>query len=386
MKGKKLYFWLALIVVGSIVTWTLANRQQEARGIQVKKGVISRQIEETAIVQPVSDEKIYSGQNARVAALPVEIGQVVAQGQILLELKNTELDIQLAETKSRLSQAQSSVMSTRTKIIQLDRELKAAETNFTRLEVLYQQGAISQSEYDKAKLTADKASSDLEQQNSLLGSEESEVNGLTAQFKELESQSSELEVVSPIDGQVLELPVKKDQPVSRGDLLAAVGSSRHLELKADILSDDLADIRIGQRVTISAPVLGNRQTTGQVAKIYPRAEEKMSALGVIQRRVPVIINLNNQLNLQPGYEVRIGIEINRLENVLILPIESVQNLSAQQKQVLLVKDGRVIIRKVKTGISDQNHIQITEGLSAGDVIIRDANLNLKPHARVKLLP
>lgn len=63
---------------------------------------------------------------------------------------------------------------------------------------------------------------------------------------------------------------------------------------------DFLPIKIGQRVFISAAVLGSQPLTGRVTKIYPRAEEKMSTLGVAQHRVPIIIEVYDQKNLKPG--------------------------------------------------------------------------------------
>lgn len=385
MKGKKFYISLAAIAVIAVVTFIMTSGGQEVRTVQVTKGMISRQVEDTAIVQPVSDEKLYANQNARVVALPVEIGQIVTKGQVLLRLENADLGIQLTEAHSRLAQANTSVTSAQARVNQLNHELAAARTDFKRIESLYKEVAVSQEEYEKAVLKLESAESALKQQKALLDSVQAEAKGLLSQVKQLETKSADLEIVSPIAGMVLELPVKNAQPVTAGNLLVAVGSSQNLELKASILSDDLANIRIGQPVIITAPVLANKQISGRVTRIYPRAEEQMSALGVVQRRVPVIIAINDKANLQPGYEVRVAIETNRLENVLVLPIESVRSLPDQQKQVMLIKDGRVLIQTVKTGLSDPNYIQITSGLEAGNTVIQDANLDLKAKTRVKAL-
>jgi len=182
---------------------------------------------------------------------------------------------------------------------------------------------------------------------------------------------------------VLTLPVKQEQVVNQGDLLVNVAMSEQLEVKADILSDDLADIKIGQRVTVTAPVLGQQALVGEVRKIYPQAEEKTSALGVIQRRVPVIITLPAPVNLKPGYEVRVSIETMSRQDVLTLPRESVRTREDGQKEVMLVIEKRIKHQLVKTGISDQENVEISSGLTAEAQVVRDAGLNLAEKTRVK---
>jgi len=223
----------------------------------------------------------------------------------------------------------------------------------------------------------------LKEQNTLINSARSQLTGIQTLVDQLQSRQSELQLISPISGTVLDVQAKERQPVLPGTLLITLGSQQKMELKADILSDDLAHVQVGQSVFVTAPVLADRVLSGQVTKIYPQAEEKTSALGVIQRRVPVIISLEDSANLQPGYEVRAAIETDRLENTLLLPIESVRSMADGGKQVLLIKDNRVQFQKVTTGLSDGRNIQIKDGLEEGAVVVQDASLDLKENTRVK---
>ena len=164
---------------------------------------------------------------------------------------------------------------------------------------------------------------------------------------------------------------------------ARMAMESDMEIKADLLSDDMGEVQEGQKVQVSAPVLGDKVLTGKIIKIYPRAEEKQSALGVIQRRVPVLISLDSTGNLKPGYETRVSIVTQSRENVILVPREAIRSAGDKQKQVMLVVSGRVVWREVKTGLFDSNNIEIMEGLQAGEQIIRDASLSLKDKSRVR---
>ncbi len=384
MKRKRgLVIAISAVVVIAAAAAVIASGEQEVSAVAVQKGTISRQVEDTAIVQTAEEYKLYATQNAITADISIEIGQVVEKGQILLTLQNPDLELQLAETKTQRDQAEAALVTAQTIIKRLELESDDASTNFDRIEKLFNQGAVSQSEYEQARLRVENSAAALKEQNTLIDSARSQLAGIQTLADQLQSRQSELQLISPISGTVLDVQAKERQPVLPGTLLITLGSQQKMELKADILSDDLAHVQVGQSVFITAPVLADKVLSGQVTKIYPQAEEKTSALGVIQRRVPVIISLEDSANLQPGYEVRAAIETDRLENTLLLPIESVRSLADGGKQVLLINDNRVQFQKVTTGLSDGKNIQIKDGLEEGAVVVQDASLDLKENTRVK---
>lgn len=208
---------------------------------------------------------------------------------------------------------------------------------------------------------------------------------LNKSLRQLKAKERQLVVESPADGIIIDLPARENQVLAPGAPLVSVALPGRLEVKADILSDDLGDVKTGQQVLVTAPVLGEKSLAGEVMQIYPRAEEKLSALGVIQRRVPVIIALPDPANLKPGYEVRVAIETSTRKNVLLAPRESVRTRPDGQKEVMVVANNRVRYRLVQTGLSDGENIEITGGLDQGEVIVKDAGMELKHNARIKIL-
>jgi multidrug efflux pump subunit AcrA (membrane-fusion protein) len=88
-------------------------------------------------------------------------------------------------------------------------------------------------------------------------------------------------------------------------------------------------------------------------------------------------------NLKPGYETRVSIATDSREDVLLVPRGAVRSNSHKQQQVMLISNGRVTLRDVKTGLLDSNNIEIIEGLNVGDQIIKDASTILKENSRVK---
>jgi len=402
-KRKKIYLGAGILVVlaMSIIGTVLFSDGKEVETVQVRQGSIIRTLVDNGYVQPTTSYDLQATQDARVDRVLVEKGQPVKQGQTLVVLENLDLAMQINEVRSQLSQAKTTADGTRAAVeraqIELkdagertqgenfDRaiELKDAKENFDRAQELFQAGAITRVEYDKAKQQVEICRQSLNEQNYRLENVLAQIAGLNQSLRQLTAKEQQLDVKSSVNGTVLSLPVKREQVLSPGALLASIGVPDHLEVKADILSDDLAEVKVGQKATITAPVLDQKVLKGKVKQIYPRAEEKQSALGIIQRRVPVIIALNDQANLKPGFEVKVAIETLNRQDVLILPREAICTTKDDQKEVLAVVNGRVQRRTVRTGISDHENIEITSGLTAGEMVVRDGSLDLKEKEKVK---
>ena len=383
MKRKKLiYAGGAILAVGIIVALLLTGGT-EVETVEVQVGSINRVIEDTGYVQPAADFTLYASQLARVAQIPVETGQSVQQGQVLLVLENQDLAAQVTETQSRLAQARAVAEGAQAGLERTRLELQDAEENLKRTEELYQANAVTKVDFEKAQLLVEGYQQRIEEQNSLVASTQAQIDGLNQSLGQLANRERQLVVSSPVEGVVLDLPVKLEQVLAPGTPLASIAAPDQLEVKADILSDDLAEVELGQKVTITAPVLGERALVGEIVKIYPRAEEKQSALGIIQRRVPIIIAISEPANLKPGYEVRVAIATFSKDNVTIAPRETVRTTKDGQKQVMVVIDNRIRHQLIETGISDRENIEITGGLTSGDLIVKDGSLDLQDNTRIK---
>lgn len=384
MKRRKKVFLGAGVLAALVLAATvLAGGGKEAETVQAQQGSITRTVEDNGYVQPAKNYDIHAVQNARVVQVPVETGQQVKQGQTLVVLENLDLGVQISDVRSQLSQAKTAADGARAALERTQLELEDARENFARVEELFRAGATSRVEYDKARLQVETCEQSLKEQSSRLDSALAQVAGLSQSLQQLSTKEQQLVVKSPVAGTVLSLPAKEEQVLNPGALLVSVAVPDQLEVKADILSDDLAEVEVGQKVTITAPVLGQKVLTGEVKQIYPRAEEKQSALGIIQRRVPVIIALPDPANLKPGYEVRVAIETQSRQDVLVLPREAVRTTRDGQKEVMVVLSNRVYHRTVQTGLSDHKNIEITGGLNPGDLVIKDGSLDLKEKSKVK---
>jgi HlyD family secretion protein len=381
---RKKIFWVILLAIALTgIIYYFGTAATAVDMTTVGRGDISHTVVDTGYVQAADKVDIFAPQAGRIISLPVWVGQTVEKNQLLMVLQNRDLAMNSQQLQIQLNQANAAVNADQKALEQGNLELADSRIRFTRAQELYRAGAISQVEYDAARSLLDKALVSTEAQGQNLQSAQAQVNNYQSLVNNARNNEQELQVKSPISGTIMQLPMQQEEVVMYGTTLAQVASAEKLEIKVDLLSDDLGEVKLGQKVQITAPVLGDVVLNGEIIKIYPQAEEKTSALGVIQRRVPTIVKLDSIANLKPGYETRVSIITANRKNVIIVPREAVLTSSTGEKQVMRVINGRVGFRVVKTGLMDSKNIEIIAGLSAGDHIIKDASVVLKENARVK---
>ena len=373
---------MALILAGLIYYFYYNVPMVEV--VKAKKGNIERTIVDTGYVQAVDDYEIYSELDGKIIKLDVVRGQKVLQGQNIMVLENKDISMVSQYFLTELTRAQTEVSSAEAELAKAKLELADAQMHYERTSTLFDAGAVSQAELDASTLSRNKLRENVDEliYNAELANEQAD--NYRALYNTSVKREEKLIIRSPFNGTVLKLPVEVGNVVTTGTMLASLGTSGQLEVKADLLGDDLGDIAIGQKVRIIAPVLGNQVLYGEIAEIYPHAEEKLSTLGVLQRRVPVIIKLESAANLKPGYEIRVGVITARREDVIVLPRQAIFSDSVGQKRVMLVVDNKVRHVSVKTGLMDNINIEITNGLNVDDLVIRDANKTINENTRVRV--
>lgn len=373
---------VAAIVILVIVANLTGGRQVET--LPTETGDISTWVEETAYVQAQDELTIQSPQGGKIVQVAVTTGQTVSVGQVLLVMENPDLQYQLETAAVQTEQLRGQLAAAAIAQEQARLDLDEDQKNLERTRQLFQSGAISQAEYDAAvqkNLTLQKGLASQQQARQSLLRQLERQNELDQQLQE---NSRQLTITSPAAGTVLDLPAKVQQTVAAGTDLVQIGNAANLELKADLLSDDVGAVNPGQTVEITAPILGDTVISGTVMQIYPRAYEKVSALGVIQRRVSVIISLPVTDKLEPGYEVQVKIVTSRKSGVVTLPRTAIRLNDQGENEVLAVVDGKIKHVKVKIGLKNPEKAEITSGIKAGQRVVRDAGTDIKENTRVKI--
>ncbi|MCW9036127.1 MAG: HlyD family efflux transporter periplasmic adaptor subunit [Alphaproteobacteria bacterium] len=186
-----------------------------------------------------------------------------------------------------------------------------------------------------------------------------------------EKDQKTVTVYAPIDGQVLRLLRESEAIVQAGTPLMELGNPNDLEVVVDLLSSDAVKVRAGAPVRI-VDWGGEGEITGKVRLIEPYGFSKISALGIEEQRVNVVIDLLTKdlrkLGLGHGFRVNTKILVWQNDSVLRAPLSGLFR-HANEWSTFVVHEGQAMLKKVKLGRRNANFAEITEGLKEGDQIV-----------------
>ncbi|NBD16088.1 MAG: HlyD family efflux transporter periplasmic adaptor subunit [Cyanobacteria bacterium] len=302
----------------------------------------------------------------------------------------------LTQAEANISATESQISASKAVIQELQARLQQAKHDRARAEFLRQQGAISEQALESAQLNEtaiaqslavaqqdlNRAQAELkraqarreelqaEQQDPdyLLSVYDSQIRSLEAQLAERTDRAQRTKINSPANGQVLRIHQKSEQYVEAGVSLLELGNPKDLELVVDVLSTDATQIERGDRVLIEQWG-GDEPLVGTVRRIEPAAFTKVSALGVEEQRVNIIIDFVDIPNhLGDQYRVEAQIVVWEQEDILQIPISSLFRCE-QGWCIFTVENGKAERIPVEIGQRNNLAAQVKSGLEEGEQVI-----------------
>jgi HlyD family secretion protein len=180
---------------------------------------------------------------------------------------------------------------------------------------------------------------------------------------------------------VLRVAEQSERSLPAGTPIMTIGDPSRLEIVADVLSTDAVKIRAGAEVLLDQWG-GDRVLKGRVRLVEPYAYTKVSALGIEEKRVNVVIDPVEDLGpLGDGYRVEARIVIWSAADVLKIPASALFRVG-DAWAVFVVEGGRAARREVQVGHRSPDEAEIVAGLAAGAELVRYPPSELEPGARV----
>ena len=191
-------------------------------------------------------------------------------------------------------------------------------------------------------------------------------------------------IVSPIDGVVLERAEQGEQTLSAGQPLLLIGDLNHMEVIADVLTEDALKLRDGSEVMLDA-LSGGAAIAGKVKRIEPAGFTKLSSLGVEQQRVNVIVAFDERPgDLGVGYRLQATFVTGRHADTLILPRFSVMQSPTREYYVFTIAGGTLHRRVVALGLTSDMELEVLSGLAEGDEVVARPDATMTNGMRVKV--
>lgn len=332
----------------------------------------------------------------RLLRIELRAGDPVEAGKTLLAVVEPGdpalLDARaLAEAEARLRAAEAASKQAEPNLEQARAALDFARSEHRRLKRLHEQRQVALSELERAELeerTQLEAYRAAEYAVQIARFEADLARAALVRTRPESSTSAEpwrMEIHSPIDGRVLRVLQESALVVSAGTPLVELGDPSDLEVVVDVLSSDAVRIRPGDPVRLEHWG-GENPLAARVRLVEPSGFTKISALGVEEQRVNVIIDFDGPLDqraaLGDGYRVEARVVIWQGDDVLQVPTSALFRYRGDWA-VFVVERGRAVRRVVRLGQRSTWAAEVLEGLSAGEAVIIHPSDKVDPGVRVR---
>ncbi|MEO0784782.1 MAG: efflux RND transporter periplasmic adaptor subunit [Pseudomonadota bacterium] len=389
--NNRLLFWAVIgLALFMMAVWAFTPRAVDVDVVEVRRAPMTVSVTEegeTRIHDVFSISAPVSGTLERIA---LEAGDCVYEGEtVVAVIRPGAAPILDSRTEEQLraaaDAARSAVAASSAELDRVRAELTRAEADAQRYRELVPDGAVSRQVLERAE--ADEATLQAAERaaEAALAMRRQELAAARAALRPSgDAEEGELvDVVAPIDGVLLQRLRQSEGPVAQGAPLIEVGDPDEIEIVADLLSEDAVRISPGDRVAISD--WGGPPLQGKVQRVEPFAFTKISALGIEEQRVNVIIDLSPGQpvdRLGHGYRVDVAVEVWTSDDELTAPMTA---LFKQDRawSVYRVEGGHARLRTVEVGQMNGRVAQILAGLEEGDLLVEHPSSRIEDRVKVK---
>ena len=317
------------------------------------------------------EEVVVSSQIAgEITALNIDFGTFVQKGQVIAQidqrdalLKIEQSELQLKQTMARIGMKDGMKFDPlqTPDVMQVKAQLDFTKIDLDRATKLVEAGDVPRTVYDQA----------LTQKNLAQARYQAALDAISQQVAIVEQQRAAINlsrksladtvVRSPISGAVKEKFQSRGAFVPVGGRIVSLVSTNPIRLRADIPESSVSAVRVGQTISVTTDAFPNRTFTGRVTRLGTSLSEQTRALPV----EAVIANPSN--TLRPGMFAKSQLVTNRNGSAIMVPTKAIFTIAGILK-VFVIENGKAVEKLVKTGLTDGELIETTEGINEGDQV------------------
>lgn len=350
---------LILMAVIAVLTGACAKEQQQqvskeklaiaVKVIAVGPGVFTRVLQYTGTVMPWKQAGIIPDVSGRVARILVKEGQQVKQGELVASLDTTTLELQKKQAEAACAVAEAA--------------MKDARINAERMRKLHARNAISNMQLEKTELALESAQTQKQNADANLN--------LVKHY--LRSARMSAPFAGIITARHLDEGDMINPQMGAGPGVLTLMDLSKVKVRLDVAAEDIEKIKTGMPCKIRVNTLADRDFSGEVYS-------KTLAADRISKTFQVEIKVDNPgMLIKAGVFADVAIEVQRAENVLVLPIAALIG----DDQVVVFDNGRARLTRIKVGQSNSTRFEVLEGLKAGDEVVVEGNYDLKDGALIR---
>lgn len=384
----------AALAVLAFLVWAFLPRAVEVELAEVALRPLEVAVEEEGEARIREVFTVSATIAGKLQRIGLHAGDEVSEGQPVASIGPAApvlLDSRArAVAEAAAAAAQAATDLARAQLAQAEANRDFAQGEANRAVALFQKGAMSARAYDTA----------IREQKTAEAAVSSAVANLAVREKELESAVAVLrsevpgngsfccvDILAPVSGKVLRVLTESEQVVQSGTPILELGDPGNLEIVVELLSRDAVRVTEGATATVSG--WGGPPVAAEVERVEPSAVTRVSALGIDEQRVTVVLRLTGApgdwQGLGHGFRVITRIALWREDGVLTIPVGALFR-DGPDWATYAVRDGRAEVQRITLGERNEDFAQVLEGLAAGDRVILHPSDQVVPGVSVAPLP
>lgn len=374
---RRLFTILILLAVAAALAWAFWPRPIPVETAEISRHDIRVTVEEEGKSRIREVFTVSSPISGQVLRTNLHAGdEVVKDETVIASIRPAApglLDARLKRVaEAAAAAASASVGLAEAEVKQAEAQLTFLKTELARAERLSRQGTISERALDKARLDVDTAAATLDSAKASLTVRQRELQRAEAAL--IETGASEgpccTEIKAPETGRILRVLAESEQVVQAGTPLIEIGDPTDIEIVTDVLSRDAVQIAPGAEAMIDN--WGGPPLQAKVRRVEPSAVTKVSALGIEEQRVSVILDLESSepesAALGNGFRVVARITLWEGKNLLAAPVAALFRQGGDWA-AYAVAGGKAVLRKLDLGARNDSWAEVKGGLAAGEQVI-----------------
>ncbi len=382
MKNNKILKILIIVVVVLLVFAIIGKKAGWfGKAVTVKvaveyaeKRLITETITANGKIQPEKEVKITPDVSGEIVELNVKEGDQVDKGELLLRIKP---DVYISQRDRSVA----AISSARARLAQVEAQFKQTELSYNRTKQLFEEQTISKSEYEQAEASYNVAKAEVDAAKFSIISTE-------ASLKEANEMLVKTSIYAPMPGTVSMLLVELGERVAGTNLMAGteilrIADLSRMEAQVEVNENDIVRVSLGDTAVIEVDAFLDEKFEGIVTEIANSAKTTgVSADQVTNFDVKILVlpksyeklATNGSNPFRPGMSATVDIQTESKTGIITVPIQSVTTRTDTTKvaataadeeirTLVFITDGEYALAKdVRTGIQDNNYIEIISGV------------------------
>lgn len=419
MKQKKLKIYLAIAVLLLVIFAVIGKRQGwvgKGNVIQVSTDTVQvrdivEMVSANGKIQPEVEVKITPDVSGEIIELHVQEGDSVKENKLLARIDPKAYEAALERNLASFNRSKADVANTKARLAQVNSQFIKSEATYNRNKKLFEETVISVANFEEIKSAYEVAKAEVDAAEQSVAAAEFNVKSAEAAVKEAQENLRKTNIYAPVSGIISRLMVEKGERVvqtsmMQGTEMMRIADMNNMEVSVQVNENDIVRVSVGDDVTVEVDAYLNEKFKGKVTSIANSASvDGMQAEQVTNFDVKIKVLRSSYEHLfqgknitdspfRPGMSATVDIETATVNKVLSVPIQCVTIRDKNEEKnkykdeseegeeevsqtkaedlievVYVYSDGKALQTLVKTGIQDENNIEIKSGLKSGEEVI-----------------